>query len=298
MRVAFLGLGIMGRPMAANLAKAGHEVTVWNRTPGKTVEGAQTAATPAEAVADKEVVWLCVSDTAAIDNVLFGPDGAEQALREGMVVADSSTISPARTLEIVARLAEKGVAHVDAPVTGSKIGAESAQLIFIAGGEEQTIAKLQPLFSAMGRLVKHMGGHSMGQAAKLAMNLQIALIFEGFAEGLALATKLGVEPARLIDLIQSTMIRSGVTDYKAPFVLQRDYSPNFPLRLMRKDIHLMLDAAREVRVKLPGLETIDEVYEVAHDEGYDDLDYAATLMLLEKWAGIEIGTSSATSSAR
>jgi 3-hydroxyisobutyrate dehydrogenase-like beta-hydroxyacid dehydrogenase len=284
--------------MAANLAKAGHQVTVWNRTPGKTVEGAGAAATPAEAAAGAEVVWLCVSDTAAVDNVLFGPDGAEESLREGMVVADSSTISPARTLEIAARLAEKGVEYVDAPVTGSKIGAESAQLIFIAGGKESTIAKLQPLFSAMGKAVKHMGGHSMGQAAKLAMNLQIALIFEGFAEGLALATKLGVEPARLIDLIQSTMIRSGVTDYKAPFVLKGDYSPNFPLRLMRKDIHLMLDAAREARVKLPGLETVDEVYEVAHDEGMDDLDYAATLTLLEKWAGVEVGTSSGTASGR
>lgn len=290
MRVAFLGLGIMGRPMAANLVKAGHGVTVWNRTAGKTVEGARLAASPAQAAAGAEVVWLCVSDTAAVDNVLFGPEGVEDALGEGMIVADSSTISPARTLEIAERLAEKGVAHVDAPVTGSKIGAESAQLIFIAGGEEAAIARLEPLFSAMGRAVKHMGGHSMGQAAKLAMNLQIALIFEGFAEGLALATKLGVEPARLVDLIQSTMIRSGVTDYKAPFVLRRDYSPNFPLRLMHKDIHLILDAAREARIKLPGIETVDEVYEVAHEEGMDDLDYAATLTLLEKWAGIAVGT--------
>src|SRR4051812_6347745 len=148
-RVAFLGLGIMGRPMAANLVKAGHEVTAWNRTPGKTVEGARLAASPAEAARAADVVWICVSDTAAVDSVLFGDNGAESALREGMTVVDSSTISPARTLAIVARLAEKGVDHIDAPVTGSKIGAESAQLIFIAGGEEETIAKLQPLFQAM-----------------------------------------------------------------------------------------------------------------------------------------------------
>ena len=290
MRVAFLGLGIMGRPMAANLAKAGHEVTVWNRTPGKVVEGARVAATPAAAVADAEVCWICVSDTAAVDQVLFGEHGAADALREGMIVVDSSTIAPARTLAIVELLGAKGVEHIDAPVTGSKIGAESAQLIFIAGGDAATIARVQPLFSAMGKLVKHLGGHAMGQAAKLAMNLQIALIWEGFAEGMALATKLGVEPARLIDLIQSTMIRSGVTDNKAPYVLKRDYTPNFPLRLMHKDIHLMLDAAREHRVKLPALETVDEIYEIAHDEGQDDLDYAATLMLLEKWAGVAIGT--------
>jgi len=292
MRVAFLGLGIMGRPMAANLVKAGHEVTAWNRTPGKSVDGARMAATPAEAVSAADVVWICVSDTAAVDHVLFGDSGAESPLRAGMIVVDSSTIAPARTLEIVARLSEKGVEHIDAPVTGSKIGAESGQLIFIAGGEEATIAKVQPLFQAMGKLVKHMGGHAMGQAAKLAMNLQIAMIFEGFAEALALATKLGVEPAKLIDLIQSSMVRSGVIDYKAPFVLRGDYSPNFPLRLMHKDIHLTLDAAREARVKLPGLETVEEIYEVAHDEGHDDLDYAATLMLLSKWAGIEVGNAS------
>lgn len=291
MRVAFMGLGIMGRPMASNLVKAGHEVTVWNRTPREPVEGARLAATPAEAAGNAEVVWICVSDTAAVENCLFGPSGAESVLREGMIVVDSSTIAPSRTVEIAERLKAKGVEHLDAPVTGSKIGAENATLIFIAGGEEATIAKVEPLFQAMGKLVKHMGGHSMGQAAKLALNLQIALIYEGFAEAMALATKLGVEPARLIDLIGSTMIRSGVTDYKAPFVLKRDYSPNFPLRLMHKDIHLALDAAKAVRVRLPGLETVDEVYEIAHDEGQDDLDYAATLMLLEKWAGVEIGAA-------
>jgi 3-hydroxyisobutyrate dehydrogenase-like beta-hydroxyacid dehydrogenase len=279
--------------MASNLVKAGHEVTVWNRTPREAVEGAHVAATPAEAVANAEVVWICVSDTAAVDNCLFGAGGAESALREGAVVVDSSTISPKRTLEIVERLAAKGVEHLDAPVTGSKIGAENATLIFIVGGEEATITKVEPLFQAMGKLVKHMGGHSMGQAAKLAMNLQIALIYEGFAEAMALATKLGVEPARLIDLIQSSMIRSGVTDYKAPFVLRRDYSPNFPLRLMHKDIHLALDAAKQARVRLPGLETVEEIYEVAHDEGHDDLDYAATLMLLEKWAGVAVGAAAA-----
>lgn len=294
MRVAFLGLGIMGRPMAENLVKAGHEVTVWNRTPGKLVTGARVAASPAEAAGVADVVWACVSDTAAVEQLLEGPNGLEPALREGMTVVDSSTISPARTIEIAGRLAKRGVAHIDAPVTGSKIGAENAQLIFIAGGEESDIERVRPLFEAMGKAVKHMGGHGMGQAAKLAMNLQIALIWEGFAEGLTLATKLGVAPEKLIDLVQSSMVRSGVIDYKAPFVLRRDFAPNFPLRLMHKDIHLMLDAAREARVKLPALETVDEVYEVAHEEGQDDLDYAATLTLLEKWAGVEVGATASS----
>src|SRR5947208_10837439 len=126
---------------------------------------------------------------------------------------------------------------------------------------------------------------------KLAIHQQISIIFEGFAEALTLATKLGVDAETMLPLIQASMVRSGVVDYKAPFVLRRDFSPNFPLRLMHKDIHLMLDAARETRVKLPALETVDEIYEVAEEEGQADLDYAATLVLLEKWAGIEVQAS-------
>ncbi len=293
MKVAFLGLGIMGRGMAANLVKAGHDVTVWNRTPGKAIDGARTAATAAEAAAGAEAVWICVSDTKAVEQVLFGEHGAAESLREGMVVVDSSTISPSVEREIALRLGQRGVAHLDAPVTGSKIAAESGQLIFMVGGDEAVIERVRPLFDAMGKTIKHMGGTSMGQAAKLAMNLQIALIFEGFAEALALATKLGVEPERLIGLIQSSMVRSGVVDYKAPFVLRGDFSPNFPLRLMHKDIHLALDAAKEARVRLPGLETVDEIYEIAHDDGHDDLDYAATLDILTKWAGVEIAKKEA-----
>lgn len=285
MRVAFLGLGIMGQRMAANLVKAGHEVAVWNRTPGKTVEGARDAATPAEAAADAEVVWICVSDTQAVSEVLFSETGVERSLREGMVVVDSSTISPSATREFAERVGKRGAVYVDAPVTGSKIGAESGQLIFIVGGEASTIARIDPLFRAMGKDVRHMGDVGMGQVAKLAMNLMIALIYEGFAEALVLSGKLGLDAEKLVGLIQASMVRSGVVDYKAPFVLRRDFSPNFPLRLMHKDIDLMLDAARELRVKLPGIETVKEVYEIAAEEGHADEDYAATLALLEKWAG-------------
>ncbi|HEY1464967.1 MAG TPA: NAD(P)-dependent oxidoreductase [Terriglobales bacterium] len=288
MRVAFLGLGIMGRPMATNLAKAGHEVTVWNRTPGKTVEGACVVSTPAEAASGAEVVWICVSDTKAVENVLFGQDGAEKSLTEGVIVVDSSTISPMATKKFAERLQPRGVQYVDAPVTGSKVGAEAGTLLFMVGGEEATIDHLKPLFAAMGKKIYRMGDLSKGHAAKLAMNLQIALIYEGFAEGLTLASKLGVDPATLIPLINASMVHSGVVDYKAPFVLNRDFTPNFPLRLMHKDIRLALEAAKEARVKLPGLETVEEIYEMATEDGHQDLDFAATLNLLEKWAGLEV----------
>ena len=290
MRVAFLGMGIMGRPMAANLVKAGHEVSIWNRSasPEKEIAGARTASTPSDAARGAEVVWMCVSDTKAVENVLFGPSGVEESLAEGMIIADSSTISPSATLRFAERVKRRGVQYVDAPVTGSKIAAESGSLIFMAGGEESALATLGPLFQAMGKQVFPMGDTGKGQATKLAMNLQIALIYEGFAEALTLATKLGVDIARLLPLIQASMIRSGVVDYKAPFIMKRDFSPNFPLRLMLKDIHLTLDAAKEARVRLPGLEAVEEVYDLAAEEGHQDLDYAATLTLLEKWAGVEV----------
>jgi len=274
--------------MAANLAKAGHEVSVWNRSAGKEVEGARVASSPADAAKGAEVVWICVSDTAAVEQVLFGPNGIEQSLTNGMIIADSSTISPAATRRFAERVANKGVQYVDSPVTGSKVGAEAGTLLFIVGGSEEAIERLKPLYAAMGKKIFRMGETGKGQSAKIAMNLQIAMIYEGFAEGLTLAAKLGVEPATLVPLINASMVKSGVVEYKAPFVLQRDFTANFPLKLMRKDIRLALEAAKEARVKLPGGETVEEIYEMAVEDGHADLDFAATLMLLEKWAGVEV----------
>lgn len=293
MQVAFIGLGIMGQAMATNLVKAGHQVTVWNRTPGKLVEGAALAPTPAAAAQGAEVVWLCVSDTDAVEQVIFGQDGVEASISEGMIIADSSTISPSATLKFSQRVAAKGATWVDAPMTGSKIGARDGTLVFIVGGSEPSIERLKPLFAAMGKKIFRMGETGKGQATKLVMNLQIAMIFEGFVEALTLGAKLGVDPQQLISLIEATMVRSGVVEYKAPFILQRDFTANFPLRLMHKDIRLALEAAKEARVKLPGLETVEEVYEMATEDGHKDLDYAATLTLLEKWAGVQVKANAA-----
>ena len=287
MKITFLGTGIMGAPMARKLVEAGHQVTVWNRTPEKArVEGARVAASIREAAADAEVVWLCVSDTAAAEAVLLGPGGVIEVARPGMTIADSSTISPKASRSFAQRFRERGARFVDCPVTGSKIGAENGQLIFIVGGDTDAVEFLRPLFDIMGQKVFHIGGNGMGLAAKLSMNLNIALIFEGFAEGLVLAEKAGVTPEQMLEITEATMLRSGVVEYKKPFILSRDFSPNFPLSLMLKDIHLMLEHARDLRVKLPALETVEEVYSVAEEEGMASRDYAATLTLLEKWAGI------------
>jgi 3-hydroxyisobutyrate dehydrogenase/2-hydroxy-3-oxopropionate reductase len=205
-----------------------------------------------------------------------------------MIIADSSTISPSATRKFAERVSKKGVQWVDSPMTGSKTGAEAGTLLFMIGGDEQPIEKLKPLYAAMGKKIFRMGETGKGQSAKLVMNLQIALIYEGFAEALTLAAKLGVDAEQLIQLINSSMVKSGVIEYKAPFVLNRDFTANFPLRLMRKDIRLALEAAKESRVKLPGLDTVEEIYDMAVEDGHADLDYAATLLLLEKWAGVEV----------
>lgn len=287
MNITFLGTGIMGAPMAANLAKAGHSVRVWNRTQSKAhIEHTQPVGSPAEGTAGADVVWLCLSDTAAVEEVM---EGVLAAARPGLLVADSSTISPRASRALSARLAEKGATLVDCPVTGSRRGAEAAQLIFIVGGPAEALDRLDPLFHAMGQRVFRMGEQGMGLATKLAMNLNIALIYQGFCEGLVLAEKSGVTAGQMLDIIAATMLRSGVTDYKAEAVRNRDFTPNFPLRLMLKDIRLMLDHAREMRVKLPALETVEEVYAVADEEGMGGLDYAASLALLERWAALPGG---------
>jgi len=281
-KIAFLGLGIMGRPMAMNLVKAGHDVTVWNRTP-RNLEGARTAASPAEAAKDAEVVWICVTDTKAVEAVLFGPGGVGAVLRPGVTVIDSSTISPQFTLDFAARVRAQGAEFVDAPMTGSKIGAENAQLLFIVGGPEKTVASLDPLFMTLGKKVIRVGETGAGGSAKLGMNLMIASIFEGFAEALALTGKLGVPPEKLVELIESSMIRSGVTDYKTSFVLKQDWTANFPLRLMLKDINLMLDAARQEKLELPALNAIEKVYQKAVEAGHANDDYAVTVETLKNY---------------
>ena len=273
--------------MAANLVKAGHQVTVWNRTPGKDVAGATTAASAAEAAKNQEVIWLCVSNTKAVEQVLFGPQGVASSVKTGAVVVDSSTISPSASIDFRQHLKDKGCEFLDAPVTGSKVAAEAGSLIFMVGGDQAVIARLEPLFSAMGKKVIHMGENGKGLSAKLAQNMNIAFIFEGLCESLTLAKKLGVPPEKMFELIEASMIRSGVAEYKKPFILNQDFTPNFPLKLMHKDIHLMLDAGKESGVKLPGLAKIDEIYEEASRAGHDELDYVATLMIIEEMAGLK-----------
>src|SRR5258705_3649165 len=253
--VGFIGLGLMGRPMAANLLKAGYEVTVWNRTASRADElvaqGAKRAATTREVAAASEVVFTIVSDPPALESVLWGNDGVFAGLKRGSVLVDSSTVSPALERRAAAAAAAQGSEFLEAPVTGGTWGAEKGELVFMVGGEEATLKRVEPVLGVMGKKIFHLGPHGAGQTIKLAMNLILAVQVDALAEALALVTRAGLQGEKLVEVLQSSMARSGVLDVKAPNLLKGEYAPSFPLRLMHKDLGLALDLANQLCVALP-----------------------------------------------
>jgi 3-hydroxyisobutyrate dehydrogenase-like beta-hydroxyacid dehydrogenase len=283
--VSLIGLGLMGRPMGHNLLKAGFPLVVWNRTASRADslvgQGARLAASPREAAAAADVLITIVSDPAALEQVLWGAGeesgGAFSALKKGSIYLDSSTVSPALARKIAARAAEAGVGFLDAPVTGGTWGAEKGELLFMVGGAAETLEAARPVISAMGKRIFHLGPHGAGQTIKLAMNLLLALQVDAFAEALALVTGAGLEGEKLVEVMQSSMARSGVLDVKAPVMLKADYTPSFPLRLMHKDLSLALDLGNQIGVPLPAAAAAREVYNSVKGSCQEDLDYAAVM---------------------
>ncbi len=284
--VGFIGLGLMGKPMAANLLKAGFPVTVWNRTRAKAEElaraGAKVAATPREAAASADVLLTIVSDPPALEEVLWGANGALEGLRRGSTYIDSSTVAPALARRIAAACAERGVEFLDAPVTGGTWGAEKGELVFMVGGKAETLQRVEPVLGAMGKRWFHLGPHGSGQTVKLAMNMILALEVDALAEAIALVSGAGLPAERLIDVLQSSMARAAVLDIKAPMILQRNYAPSFPLRLMHKDLGLALELANQLGVALPATAAAREVYNSVKGSAKEDLDYAAVARFWQK----------------
>ncbi len=277
--VGMIGLGLIGRPMAANLVKAGFPVVVWNRTRAKAEElvraGARLAGTPREAAASSDVLITIVSDPPALEEVLWGRNGALEGLRRGSVYVDSSTVAPALARRIAAACGERGVEFLDAPVTGGTWGAEKGELVFMVGGQSETLERVAPVLGAMGKRWFHLGPHGSGQTVKLAMNMILALQVGALAEALALVTRMGVPAERLIEVMQSSMARSPLLDIKAPMILADNYAPSFPLRLMHKDLGLALELANQLGVPLPATAAAREIYNAVKDAAKEDLDYAA-----------------------
>jgi 3-hydroxyisobutyrate dehydrogenase-like beta-hydroxyacid dehydrogenase len=284
-KVGLIGLGLMGQPMAMNLLKAGYPLTIWNRTTSRANElvamGAQLARSPSEAAAASDVLLTIVSDPPALESVLWGDGGKDSGalwgLKPGSTYIDSSTVSPMLAHKIAAACRQREVHFLDAPVTGGDWGAKKGELVFMVGGEAETLKSVEPVLGVLGKKWFHLGPNGSGQTIKLAMNLILALQVDALSEALALVTRAGLKGENLIEVMQSSMARSGVLDVKAPNLLKGEYKPSFPLRLMHKDLSLALDLANQLGVALPATAAAREIYNYVKGAAQEDLDYSAVM---------------------
>jgi 3-hydroxyisobutyrate dehydrogenase-like beta-hydroxyacid dehydrogenase len=295
-KLGFLGLGIMGYPMARNLLRAGHSVALWSNTAAKARELAESekgdfCATPKEVGEKADCIFLCVGDTAMSEKVILGADGIVSGAKPGTVIADASTISPSDSRRIGAELSKSGISFLDAPCTGSKPGAEGGNLTFMVGGDKDVFEKVRPFLEPMGKKIYYCGTSGMGLDAKLTQNLILSNILCAFNEGLVLSTKAGVPPELMLEILANSAAKSGLIEYKAPFVLRRDFSTNFSTKWMHKDIGLMLDSAAELNVPLPLTSLTRQMFQMAISSGYGDDDMCSTIQILEKIAGVEVKKS-------
>jgi 3-hydroxyisobutyrate dehydrogenase len=277
--VGLIGLGLMGGPMGQNLLRAGFPLVVWNRTKAKADdlvrEGAKPGSDPRAVAEQADVLITIVSDPAALEEVLFGARGAMEALRAGSTLIDSSTVSPELARRVAAACAERGVDFLDAPVTGGTWGAQKGELVFMIGGKAEVLERVKPVLEAVGKKLLLLGPNGAGQTVKLGMNLLLALQVDAFAEALALVTSAGVPAEKLMEVLQSSMARSGVLDVKAPMMVKGEFPASFPLRLMQKDVRLALELARDCGVMLPCGAAAYATYSSVMNASTDDPDFSA-----------------------
>jgi 3-hydroxyisobutyrate dehydrogenase-like beta-hydroxyacid dehydrogenase len=293
-KLGFLGLGLMGYPMARNLARAGHEVYVWSNTTSKAKQLAQEekaiACDSPKQVGEKaaDCIFICVGNTSMAEEVLVGANGVIAGAKPGTVVADCSTIAPAASRAIGQKFGAKGIQYLDAPCTGSTPGATGGTLTFMVGGDEKVFQKVKLFFEIMGKQFYFCGGPGMGLHAKLTQNLILANILEAFNEGFTLSTKAGVDPTLMLEIINNSAAKSGVIAYKAPFVFKRDFTTNFSTKWMHKDIGLALESAEELDMPLPVTGITEQMFRAAIAEGYGEDDMCSTIKVVERWAKVEV----------
>ncbi len=289
-RVGFVGLGTMGAAMAANLVRAGYPLYVWNRTPGKAgplVEiGATEAGTLAELAAAVDVVVICVSDTPDVEAVLFGPEGIAAAAREGTLVIDCSTISPRATRAFARRLRERGIAMVDAPVSGGSEGAIHATLTIMVGGEPADVERAHAILAAMGRTITHMGPVGTGQATKAVNQVIICGAYLGVAEGIVLAMRAGLDPDAVVAALNNGAAQSWVLANRSGRMVEDRYPLGFKVALHRKDLAIALDLARETGVSLPVAGLTAQLENGLIAGGHGDEDMSALARAIRELSGM------------
>jgi 3-hydroxyisobutyrate dehydrogenase len=292
-RVAFLGLGIMGGPMAASLRRAGHELTVFNRTRERAEawaaeHGGTVAATPAEAATDADVVFTMVVDGPQVRALLLEEDGVADGAAPGTLCVDTSTIAPAEAREIGAALAQRGLRFADAPVTGSSPRARDATLTIMAGGAPEDVTRARPFLEAMGRLVVHVGELGQGQMLKLVNNAVAAANAAVLAQALVVARATGVDLDALVQVMRAGSGGSAMLDLKAEPMLRHDYATLFKTEHMLKDVRLCLDAGQEAGVPFPAAAAARDALIAAAGRGHGTDDFASVLEVFEAFAGVRL----------
>ena len=290
-RVGFVGLGTMGAAMAANIARAGFPLTVWNRSPGRAAAlvdaGATEVATPAEAARAADIVVTCVSDTPDVEEVLFGPDGVAAGAPKGLLVVDCSTISPSATRDFAARLATAGASLVDAPVSGGSEGAQKGTLSIFVGGDAADVERARPVLEAMGKTITHVGPVGAGQAVKAVNQVILAGTYLGVAEGIVLAMKAGLDVEQVVAALSGGAAQSWVLANRSGRMIANDYPLGFKVALHRKDLGIALELARETGSVLPVAALCEQLEAGLIGAGHADEDMSALARSIRQGSGLD-----------
>jgi 2-hydroxy-3-oxopropionate reductase len=290
--LGFVGLGIMGRPMAANLMKGGHRLHLHSRSgvPRELVDGGGIACASGKEVAERsQVVFTMVPDTPHVADVLFGQQGIAEGLSAGKTVVDMSSISPADTKQFAQRIEALGCRYLDAPVSGGEVGAKAATLTIMVGGPEDTFEAVKPLFELMGKNISLVGGNGDGQTCKVANQIIVALNIEAVAEALVFASKMGADPARVRQALLGGFASSRVLEVHGERMIKRTFDPGFRIELHQKDLGLALGNARQVGMSLPNTATAQELFNACRARGGKGWDHSALVRALELMANHEVG---------
>ena len=295
-QLGFLGLGIMGYRMAGHLLKAGHDVALWSHTSSKAQQLAKSGkgtavATPREVAERADYIFYCVGDTDMARQITVGPGGLIEAVRKDAIVCDCSSIAPAASIELNKAFAAKGAHFLDSPVTGSTGGAEKATLTFMIGGDKAVFERAKPYMEIMGKLFYYCGPAGQGLKAKVTQNLVGASILQCFAEGMVLAVKAGVAPELMIEILENSAAKSGLASYKAPFILNRDFTTNFSAKWMHKDVGFALELAKSLDLPLPVTAVTEQMLQATIAKGWGDDDFCSAIRVLEDWAKIVVKKS-------
>ncbi len=292
LKIGFIGLGIMGTPMAGHLVTAGHEVFINTRSkiPNELVNSAAIAcANPTEVAQKSDIIIMMVPDTPDVEKVLFGEHGIAEGLTQGKIVVDMSSIAPIETKAFAQKINALGCEYLDAPVSGGQLGAKGASLTIMVGGNAATFAKVKPVFELMGKNITLVGGNGAGQITKVANQIIVALNIEAVAEALLFASKAGADPAKVREALMGGFASSKILEVHGERMIKRTFDPGFRIELHQKDLNLALSSAKALGVSLPNTATAQELFNSCNAHGGQAWDHSAMVKALEKMANFEIG---------